>query len=103
MAKSTFQAGVSMGSRFKAGETLLFVVSVTDKDATTYDLVEMTDEQGRQMAEELEQAQERRRIMGYAVSLFIDGIREHGQYAAGLSEWLGKKIPGERKRSKERK
>ena len=87
-------------NRLEAGESVLFVVSITDVEATTYDLVKMTEEQGRQMASELERAKERRRIVDYDVWFVIDGVREHGEYAERLSEWL---VPGERKPSKEQK
>jgi hypothetical protein len=94
MGKGKLQLDVD---RLSAGKPVTWIVSTTDKEATLVDLVEMTEDQAKEMVKELSAAKQRRRIVDYDVRLVIDGVHSHGKYALGVSSWLSKHIPGERK------
>jgi hypothetical protein len=76
--------------RMSAGKPVTWIVSTTDKEATLMDLVEMTEDQAKEMVNELDAAKQRRRIVDYDVWLVMEGVHKHGAYASGLSSWLNK-------------
>jgi hypothetical protein len=92
-----------MVDKLLAGEPALCVVAITLGDTTTYDLVEMTDEQARTMADTLHTLVENKKIEHYEVSLFIDGVRQHAEYGPNLDEWVRRVKAGRRRASRARK